>query len=54
MIEKCANDPRKKYGMYHPYKISKGWKCWSDMFDFVTYSTKISSQSKFVAAGSSC
>ena len=44
MINKCANNPMINFGMYHPYKLSKGWKSWSDMFDFVTYSTKVSSQ----------
>jgi hypothetical protein len=43
MIKECANNPRKNYGMYHPYKISNGWKSWSGMFDFATYSTKVGS-----------
>jgi hypothetical protein len=42
MIEECANNPLTNYGMYHPYKLSMGWKSWSDMFDFATYSTKAS------------
>jgi hypothetical protein len=51
MIKECANNPRTNYGMYHPYKLSKGWKSWSDMFDLATYSTKVSSQSDIATQG---
>jgi hypothetical protein len=51
MIQECANNPRRNYGMYHPYKLSKGWKSWSDMFDVATYSTKVSSKSDITTQG---